>query len=291
MVVEGWIPSYNLRLALEEFQQGSYQQIILTSILLPPTFEMHSRGGLLFDLTKNQEQPPRKINTITVQAYSTAVEEVFAHFSLMVNDSMVGEATTRATPASYAFDLKDFPDSVEQITIRFNNNERKNTEDRNLYIQWMQVDDSLLEVRSPYVRYDRGKIDGRQVDRTDLFSQAEVAREELKALGFPDSLMVVVNAPDVQYNRTYTSALAVRKWMQNRYSVPPSFNIFTESVHARRTWLLYRKAFEEPVSIGIVASPSTNFHQENWWKVREGRFFVAEQLLKYIYAKCLFFPT
>lgn len=291
LVIEGWIHKYNLRLAMKEFQQHSYKEIVTASILLPAEFEMYSKGGLIFDLTENQQVVPKNVKQITVNAYGTALDDEFAHFKLIANDSVVGEATTGPTLAPYSFDLSLFPEPVRQITIKFDNDGHTQQEDRNLYVHSLIVDEQTLPARSPYVVYDRKKIDGKILVRTDLFSEAEEAREFLIQEGLPDSLITVLNAPEVQFDKTYTSALTVRKWMKKQYTDFPAFNIFTESAHARRTRMLYDLAFEGQTEIGIIASPSQNFSQKNWWKKRAGRRFVIEQALKYLYAKFLFYPS
>lgn len=290
LVIEGWIPNFNVQLALQEFQQHSYKQIVVVSIMLPTEFEMYSKGGLVFDLTENQKLSPKKINKVTVRAYGTPMDGIYAHFELIVNDSVVGEATTDAKLKSYSFDLSNDQDSISKIIIKYANDRHSEREDRNLYIHSLLVDDQLLPARSPYVVYDRSKIDGKKLVRTDLFSEAEVVGDILMQNGLPDSQIVVLNAPKVEYDRTYTTALSVKKWMRNTHTNYPTFNILTESAHARRTLMLYRMALGEQADIGIIASPSANFNSKNWWKTKGGREYVLEQTLKYLYAIFFILP-
>lgn len=292
LVIEGWISKYNLRLAMKEFQQdSSYKKIVIASILLPPEFEMYSNGGLIFKLTENQQIVPEKVKQVTINAYGTSLDNVFAHFTLIVNDSIVGEATIGPELASYPFDLSQFPEPVRQIIIKYDNDSHTQQEDRNLYVHSLLVDERTIPARSPHVIYDRKKIDGKTLARTDLFSEAEEAREFLIQEGLPDSLVTVLNAPEVQFDKTYTSALTVKEWMEKKYTDFPAFNIFTKSAHARRTRMLYDLAFEGQAETGIIASPSQDFSRKNWWKKRAGRRFVIEQALKYLYAKFLFYPS
>lgn len=290
LVVEGWIPTGNLQRALDEFRQHGYTQMVITSIRLPNAYEMHSKGGLVVGLTENGPIPPQKVSNVSIAAYGTEVDGVYAHFSLIVNDTLMGKAMTGPMLKTYSFDLHTFPDSVYRLVIKYDNDLYKEGQDRNLYVESLEIDGRHIPARSPMIRYDRGKIDGKNVRRTDLFSEAEVARGWLLAHGLADSLVVALNAPEVDYNKTYTSALAVRQWMAAQGKTVP-FNLFSVGAHARRSRMLFAKAFDGKVRVGIIASPRRGYSEDNWWKVKAGRQFVMDQVLKYLYAKFIFYPA
>ncbi len=287
LVVEGWIPTENLQRALDEFKEHNYRQMVITSIRLPDAYEMHSKGGLVIDLTKNGQILPQKVSKVSIAAYGTEIDNIYAHFSLIVNDTAMGETMTGPTLKSYSFDLHTFPEPVHRLVIKYDNDLYKDGQDRNLYVASLKVDRQSIPARSPMILYDRGKIDGKDTRRTDLFSEAEVAREWLLQQGLADSLIVVLNAPAVDYNKTYASAVAVRQWMIQQ-GKPAAFNLFSVGAHARRSRMLFEKAFDGETRVGVIASPMKGYSEENWWKVKAGRQFVAQQVLKYLYARFLF---
>ncbi len=73
-------------------------------------------------------------------------------------------------------------------------------------------------------------------------SSAEVAAATLIQLGLDEDLIAVVPAPATRKDRTYASALALRKWLLNSNVPVKSFNIYTLGTHARRSRLLFKKA-------------------------------------------------
>ena len=56
--------------------------------------------------------------------------------------------------------------------------------------------------------------------------------------------------------RAYSSAIALRDWFREHKTPVSSINVLREGAHARRTRLLYQKAFDQNVTVGIIASPT-----------------------------------
>ena len=68
-----------------------------------------------------------------------------------------------------------------------------------------------------------------------------------------------------------------------------SFNILTEDTHARRTHLLFEKAFGDDVKVGIIAVRSPDYDARRWWCYSEGVKDVSSEALAYLYARLFFF--
>ena len=49
-----------------------------------------------------------------------------------------------------------------------------------------------------------------------------------------------------------------------------SINVLTEDAHARRTWLLYQKAFGKNVTVGIIAVSNPDYNPKYWWPYSDG---------------------
>jgi uncharacterized SAM-binding protein YcdF (DUF218 family) len=92
-------------------------------------------------------------------------------------------------------------------------------------------------------------------------------------------------------DRTYGSAVALRKWLGENNITVDSFNIVTEDTHARRTRLLFEKAFGRHVRVGIIAVPNPDYDQRHWWRYSEGVQDVLIGGIEYLYAKFLFSPA
>jgi hypothetical protein len=98
--------------------------------------------------------------------------------------------------------------------------------------------------------------------------------------------------PDVAHkDRTYHSALAVKEWMAAQHLSFDSLDVATEGTHARRSWLLYEKAFGPDMRVGIVAMQTPVYDPKHWWRTSEGVREVIGESIAYLYARFLFWPA
>jgi uncharacterized SAM-binding protein YcdF (DUF218 family) len=70
-----------------------------------------------------------------------------------------------------------------------------------------------------------------------------------------------------------------------------SINVVTENVHARRTRLLFQKAFGGDVRVGVIAVPNPDYEPGHWWRYSEGVKDVLSEAIAYIYARLFFHPS
>jgi uncharacterized SAM-binding protein YcdF (DUF218 family) len=117
-------------------------------------------------------------------------------------------------------------------------------------------------------------------------THAKTARATLEKMGAPLDALHAVSAPKVKRDRTYSSAVALREWWREHESGPAAFNVITTSVHARRTRLLFEKAFGPEARIGIIAVPDERFDDARWWASSQGFRTVTDELIGYLYARC-----
>ncbi len=93
-----------------------------------------------------------------------------------------------------------------------------------------------------------------------------------------------------QKDRTYTSALMVKQWLEQQKITQRTFNIMTLSAHSRRSLLLYQKAFGKDYHIGTVTVTDIEFEPKVWWETSEGVRTVIGEFIAYLYAKFFFEP-
>ena len=67
-----------------------------------------------------------------------------------------------------------------------------------------------------------------------------------------------------------------------------SVNVVTEGPHARRSRLLFEKAFGKDVQVGVMSIPSPNYDHKHWWRTSEGVRTMISEVLAYGYARLLF---
>jgi hypothetical protein len=120
---------------------------------------------------------------------------------------------------------------------------------------------------------------------------AELGAATLVKLGLSTNEVGSVPAPFVKQDRTYTSAVALNRWMKDHGATVTNVNVITVGPHARRTRLLFHKAFGKAVTVGIIATGPGDFDQTKWWRSSQGFRAVTGELLAYGYARLLFRPV
>jgi uncharacterized SAM-binding protein YcdF (DUF218 family) len=133
-----------------------------------------------------------------------------------------------------------------------------------------------------------GPIPGTGEYTSDSNTSASVGAERLVALGVPEKLVHKVPSRIMARDRTYSSALALRAWMQAHAPTDVAINIITEDLHARRTRLLFQKAFGDQLKIGIIAVPNPDYDARHWWYYSEGVRDVFSESIAYLYARLIF---
>jgi hypothetical protein len=149
------------------------------------------------------------------------------------------------------------------------------------------------EARSrPYERVfsTGGPVSGTGAYTNDFNTAAGVGADRLRSEGLAPEKVHVVSTRVVTRDRTYNSAVALRIWCQNNQIHLSSINVITEDVHARRTRLLYQKAFGDGVRVGIIAVPNPDYDARYWWRYSEGVRAVIGECIAYLYARCFFRP-
>ena len=125
----------------------------------------------------------------------------------------------------------------------------------------------------------------------DFNTSASVGADLLKKDGLPEESVQMVPSHVMGRDRTFSSALALRDWSR-AHNVPlTKMNIVTEGTHARRTRLLFQKAFGGHTGIGIIAISNPDYDESHWWRYSEGVKDVLSEGIAYLYAKFLFYPS
>jgi uncharacterized SAM-binding protein YcdF (DUF218 family) len=123
---------------------------------------------------------------------------------------------------------------------------------------------------------------------SDFDTAASVGADRLKAAGVASELIQMVPCRESGRDRTFSSAVALRDWLKQHNSTVHGINVITEDAHARRTRLLFEKAFHGRVKIGVVSVPSPDYDAKHWWRYSEGVEDIVEQGSAYIYAQFFF---
>lgn len=102
----------------------------------------------------------------------------------------------------------------------------------------------------------------------------------------------VISAPALYTNkeRTYTTALAAKQKLRQMGYTAGNINVLCLGTHARRSRLLYSKAFESEWKVGVIAYPNNTYPADAWWKNSEGARDVIYEMFAYLYCLIFFHP-
>ena len=108
--------------------------------------------------------------------------------------------------------------------------------------------------------------------------------------GVPSKQVNPVIFSGVKVDRTFYSALAVKEWCR-RHGLPlQALNIATLGPHARRSRLLYQKAFGDEVAVGVISLDDPAYDRQRWWRSSEGVREVLFEFVAYVYVRFMFSP-
>jgi hypothetical protein len=110
----------------------------------------------------------------------------------------------------------------------------------------------------------------------------------LEHFGVPADRLQAVPAPRVKRDRTYASALALNDWLASHQQSPKALNVVTIGPHARRSRLLYERAFPDGCRIGVIPVEPEEFEPRRWWAYSAGVRSVLGETVAYVYARCVF---
>jgi uncharacterized SAM-binding protein YcdF (DUF218 family) len=140
--------------------------------------------------------------------------------------------------------------------------------------------------------YDKVFVTGIPIDHGGPLSEyknyAELGAAVLVKYGMATNDVQAIPTPRVIRDRTYSSAVSLKKWLRE-HSMPVSkINLYTGGPHARRSRLLFEKAMGKEVTIGVIAAPVDDFDPDHWWRSSPGFRSVTSEAIAYFYARILF---
>jgi hypothetical protein len=154
------------------------------------------------------------------------------------------------------------------------------------------LQESIDEFKSkPYVKVftvGAEPLSGLKIEPGDSVALSGLYR--MKNLGMNEDIIQAVPAHIKYRNRTYESALALKKWIEENHAPVTSFNLVTLGPHARRSRLLFEKAFAGKARVGIISVEDREYDPKRWWKYSEGVKELISEGVAYVYARLFFHP-
>lgn len=108
---------------------------------------------------------------------------------------------------------------------------------------------------------------------------AEAARATLLATGAPTQRIIAVPAPDARTDRTFVSALALRRYLDELGVPSGRVSVITLSAHALRSRALFQRALGPRFVVRTRPYHSPWFGRNDWWTTSEGFRFVTGEAI------------
>ena len=125
---------------------------------------------------------------------------------------------------------------------------------------------------------------------SEIKSMAELSYATFIKLGFDSSKLVCLPTGLVERNRTFTSAKALRNWLDENAPDYQSADIVVMGCHAARSIYLYELALEKTYKVGVISIQEPGYEVKKWWKTSKGVRTVIGEFLGYIYVRFFYFP-
>ncbi len=289
LIVEGWITPDALESVTKEFREKDYETLVVTGVKSSylDYYNVASLGTLIFYPLLNSSPDTENSNhLIEIMAHSKMGGKYSAHFNFYINDSLVTDFTAGKQKRKYAFNWYGKLSDIDSLMIEFDNDMVDEHGDRDLFIKEIIID---KELHIPYQFnsvYEILTMDGKKRIINNYNSKSGIVRNELITFGIDSSLIASVSAGKTAINRTLSSAIATRNWLNKTDLRITGINIMSPGVHSRRTYMIYKKVLGESYSIGIVSIPQDN---RNKSKIRV-LFEIVYELIGIIYYKVILLP-
>lgn len=126
-------------------------------------------------------------------------------------------------------------------------------------------------------------IFGQKILHYDNYADLGAAR--LVEYGVPAEQIVSIPAPDTQRDRTYVSAQAARKRLEELGLFGKSANLYTIGAHGRRSFLMFRAVFGNDYPLGVMSVEPPAYDLKYWYRHSAGFKHVITEFISWIYAQ------
>jgi len=266
-LVEAWIPPVELEQVVEKYGGNPNNQFYIMGYQYSGSDEKE-RNETINDATI--ESPQAKVGVwvlanaslsvimpamhlvpgdtaqLTINLKGQKAAGYFAYFKLIINGELIGTGFSSDSYKDYIYKFIVPQNGITSIYIRFNNDLKTESDDRNLNVRTVSMDDFRLDLTDLNTKIERitNKI------TTGFDSQAAEVADYLIKLGLKPGQMHAVNFELTEENQTLVAARRFRK-LSDSLSFN-SINIISSKIHSRRTWITYKRILGKKVKVGIT---------------------------------------
>ncbi len=135
--------------------------------------------------------------------------------------------------------------------------------------------ETIVAIGRPLKGDNSGKIEQTYAHR---------CKNKLISFGVPAENVKSVPVWQIKEDRTFTTAKAFNAWLQESQPHVKRVDVFTASVHGRKSWLLYRRALGDSIHVGIISATTEMSKNTYWFTSTRMTYLVLRNTLGYINA-------
>lgn len=123
-------------------------------------------------------------------------------------------------------------------------------------------------------------------EMSDSIEQTDAYRCQNELIEFGVSAEKIETVPVLQLkqNRTFTTAKAFNLWLKEFKPSVEKVDIFTASVHGRKSRLLYQRALGESIQVGVISARSEESKSKFWLNSKRMIYLVLRNTFGYVNA-------
>lgn len=258
MIVDGWMRLTTVDALKEEIQNDNYDKIIVAGIRSSDLdFYKLAMNGFLIFYPQFQELPDKDIkeHSIEIVTRSKMGGIYKCHFYFYINDSIAGEfyseAFENASCLKWEGSLKD----IDSMMVQFTNDMYDDYGDRDFFIKEIRIDSTIVISYQHNTVTDFGQIGGPDRIVNDYDSHPQIIRNKIYSFGIDTTAVTAITIEHRRFNRTLSTALAVRKWIESSGHTIEGINVVSMGIHSKRTWRTYRSVLDKSIDIGFISLP------------------------------------
>jgi hypothetical protein len=116
---------------------------------------------------------------------------------------------------------------------------------------------------------------------------AEQCKYKLLRMGIDERVIIAVPTTKNHRSRTFSYAQSTVEWIRQNRATTKAINIFTLGTHARKSYVLYKKATGKEINVGVISAPPVDYNPLYWYLSNIGIGFVFKNLMGYLQAMIL----
>jgi hypothetical protein len=289
LIIDGWMRLTTVENLKEELQKGKYEQILIAGMRSSDLdfCKVEMNGFLIFypGIPKTPGQVKEE-HTLKIVTKSKMGGIYRCHFNFYINDSIVGDFYSEGVENTSSITWMGSLNDIDSMMVQFTNDMFDDIGDRDLFVKEIRIDSTRILSYQHNSVLDFGRLGGGNRKSNDYDSHQQILRNELIASGIDSAKVAAIALDNKKFNRTLTTSLAVRDWINHNNLNINGINVASMGIHSRRTWLTYKTVLNSSCVVGNISLPDYRDSDSNKKKFLR----TLTETLDYIYYNIILIP-